>query len=334
MKALCVVSKHTYSIARDIPYPSIESPDEIIIKTRAVGLNPIDWKSVDYNFCMPSFPWIGGRELVGVVAQVGTNVKGFKVADRVWASTYYRDRRAGTFQEYVVCPQHTVLMMPSCLSFEEGASLGVAALTAAMTLWKWLDVPMPDRDVASQIPPEYILIWGGSAITGQFAIQLAVQSNLCVIAVTSAKTKALAERLGARHVIVRDGKSNDDIVAEVIAIVGDDLTLAIDLVGDQTGASCVKALSTSKSAILAPVAFLKTDEKIPSNVRVVDVEMKKFVVEKGNQKYGEMLNKLISAGRVVIPEIQVLDGGLEKIEEGLAMHKRGDLGGRKLVVTM
>lgn len=88
-KALCVVSKHTYSISNDIPYPSLETPDEVIIKTRAVGLNPIDWKSVDYNFCMPSFPWIGGRELAGEVAQVGANVKGFKVGDRVWASKLF-----------------------------------------------------------------------------------------------------------------------------------------------------------------------------------------------------------------------------------------------------
>lgn len=85
-KALCVVAKHTYGIANDIPYPSIDTPDEVIIRTQAVGLNPIDWKSVDYNFCMPSFPWIGGREVAGVVEEVGANVKNVKVGDRVWAS--------------------------------------------------------------------------------------------------------------------------------------------------------------------------------------------------------------------------------------------------------
>jgi len=41
---------------------------------------------VDYNFCMPSFPWINGRELAGVVEKVGADVTGFKVGDRVWAS--------------------------------------------------------------------------------------------------------------------------------------------------------------------------------------------------------------------------------------------------------
>lgn len=86
IKALCVVAKRTYGIATDVPYPSINTPDEIIIRTNSVGLNPIDWKSVDYNFCMPSFPWIGGRELAGVVEEVGSNVKDFQPGDRVWAS--------------------------------------------------------------------------------------------------------------------------------------------------------------------------------------------------------------------------------------------------------
>lgn len=89
-KALCVVSKSTYQIVNDIPYPTLESPKEIIIRTRAVGLNPIDWKSVDYNFCIPSYPWINGRELAGTVVQVGTDVEDFQVGDSVWASTTSR----------------------------------------------------------------------------------------------------------------------------------------------------------------------------------------------------------------------------------------------------
>jgi hypothetical protein len=88
IKALCVVSKGTYKVITDIAYPSIESPDEIIIQTKAVGLNPIDWKAVDYNFCMPSFPWINGRELAGTIVQIGSNVKDFRVGDDVWASMF------------------------------------------------------------------------------------------------------------------------------------------------------------------------------------------------------------------------------------------------------
>lgn len=85
-KALMVVSKQTYGIAIDIPYPIIEHGGEVIVRSKAVGLNPIDWKTVDYNFCLPSFPWITGREVAGVVEAVGKDVMGVKVGDRVWSS--------------------------------------------------------------------------------------------------------------------------------------------------------------------------------------------------------------------------------------------------------
>ncbi|KAK5111254.1 hypothetical protein LTR62_005282 [Meristemomyces frigidus] len=340
-RALCVVAKHTYELNDDIPYPSIDSPNEILIRTFAVGLNPIDWKSVDYNFCMPSFPWIGGRELTGLVEAVGSEVSEFKVGDRVWASTYYRDRRAGTFQELCVVPQHTVLPLPASLSMEAGACLGVAALTAAMTLWKWLGVPMPlhhgnaaerHNQVKSQ-EAEYILIWGGSTITGQFAIQLARTSGLQVIAVTSAKTSTLAKNLGAQHVVSRDSKTNEQVVSAIREIVGDDLTLAIDIVGNETGAHCLTVLSKSKPSTLAPLAFLKANEQIPENVSIAPVEMKRFIIEEGNRKFGLELNRLVEAGALRMPEVEVLQG-LEEVEVGLQMLKRGDMGGRKLVVQV
>jgi hypothetical protein len=85
--ALCIVDKYTWALSSDIPLPCIHKPDEVMVKVDSVGLNPIDWKSVDYNFCMPSFPWIGGREASGTIVEIGAGVSGFKVGDRVWTST-------------------------------------------------------------------------------------------------------------------------------------------------------------------------------------------------------------------------------------------------------
>lgn len=85
-RALAVVAKREYAIVEDYPYPSISHDREVIISSRAVGLNPIDWKSVDYNFCLPAFPWVTGREMAGVIEQVGSGVTNFKVGQRVWTS--------------------------------------------------------------------------------------------------------------------------------------------------------------------------------------------------------------------------------------------------------
>lgn len=56
-KALVVARKGEYEIRHDFPMPAL-GDDEIMIRSRYVGLNPIDWKSVDYNFCLPEFPWV------------------------------------------------------------------------------------------------------------------------------------------------------------------------------------------------------------------------------------------------------------------------------------
>jgi hypothetical protein len=87
-RALTVSAKHTYALIEEHPFPSLATDDEVIISTRAVGLNPIDWKSVDYNFCLPAFPWVTGREMAGIIEVVGPNVKDFKVGDRVWTSMF------------------------------------------------------------------------------------------------------------------------------------------------------------------------------------------------------------------------------------------------------
>ncbi|KAF4627243.1 hypothetical protein G7Y89_g10908 [Cudoniella acicularis] len=227
-RALVVASKGTYTLV-DHPFPELAHDKEVIISNRATGLNPIDYKSVDYNFCLPEFPWVTGREMTGVVEAVGAGVTGFKIGDHVWTSTYYRDRRAGCFQSYVTVPVHTIFHLPSNLNFNAAACLGVAGLTAAMTLWRWLDVPLPTQTPSSTTTTdEYLLIWGGSTSTGQFAIQLALLSNLRVIAVTSSKTSSMVQSLGATTVI-RDGKTNDEILSEILSITGDNITRAIDL---------------------------------------------------------------------------------------------------------
>ncbi|KAH8700225.1 chaperonin 10-like protein, partial [Talaromyces proteolyticus] len=325
-RALVVSEKRTYKIVNDIPYPVLKSADEIIISNRAVGLNPIDWKSVEFNFCLPEFPWITGREVAGVVKAIGANVKELKVGDRVWASTYYRDRRAGCFQQYVAVPQHTVTRIPDNLDFESASCLGVAGLTAAMTLWKWLDVPIGS---VSRLPApssiEYIVIWGGSTVTGQFAIQIAIQSGLHVIAVASEKTRPLVLSLGATRVVTRDGKTNDEIVSEIRTLGGDNITRAVDLVGAETAKFCLELFSTTKPGLFAPLAMISSDTYIPENIKVKSVEMKQFILNPESKIYATELNRLVSDGLVIMPTIEVLNGGLDSIESGLERLKRSDM---------
>lgn len=203
-----------------------------------------------------------------------------------------------------------------------------------MTLWKWLQVPVHDSAQAvQQSKREFLLIWGGSSITGQFLIQLAAHSGLEIITVASEKTKSLLSGLGAQHIITRDGKSNEDIVAEIRSIGGDKIYKGVDIVGPETAVHCMSALSTAQDVILAPLSFLPKDAVAPTNVSVRDVEMKWFILDKTSEKYAIALNSLLEKGVVKTPQLETLEGGLDMIEEGLNMQKRGDRGGKKLIVS-
>lgn len=231
------------------------------------------------------------------------------------------------------------------MTFEEASCLGVAGLTAAMTLWRWLEVEIPgsSRTAALSTPGSgsrsdsgYLLIWGGSTITAQFAIQLAVLGGLSVIAVTSAKTKPLALTLGATHVVTRDGKTGSEIVSEILSLCGDaGITRAIDLVGTETAAYCLEAFSRSSRRVLfAPLAMMSSKTVVPANVAVQTVEMKQFVLDPASRVYSRALNALVKEGSLVLPQIEVLEGGLDVVQRGLDRVKRGDMAGRKVVVRM
>jgi NADPH:quinone reductase-like Zn-dependent oxidoreductase len=100
-----------------------------------VGLNPIDWKGPDYNFGLPSLPWINGRDLAGVVVKAHKSLRRIRVGDVILSpSTDYRDIRKAAFQEYVISTEHNSARVPKDLPIQTSAVVGVAFVTAALGL--------------------------------------------------------------------------------------------------------------------------------------------------------------------------------------------------------
>jgi NADPH:quinone reductase-like Zn-dependent oxidoreductase len=235
-----------------------------------------------------------------------------------------------------VVPQHTVFPIPKNLNFVSAACLGVAGLTAAMSLWRWLGVPMVSESATQPGRRDAILIWGGSTVTGQFAIQLAAQAGLEVIAVCSTSTAALVSSLGARHVVTYNDKTEFHIIGEILYLAQGRLTKAIDLVGAKTAKlvlQVIAACSRDKPVDFAPLAFMSSKGVIPDNARVQNVEMKQFVLNSASGAYGAHLNMLVETGCLRLPTIRVLEGGLGAVERGLEILKGGKLAGEKLVVS-
>lgn len=179
-----------------------------------------------------------------------------------------------------------------------------------------------------------MLVWGGSTVTGQFAIQLAVHAGLDVIAVCSAFTAPLVSSLGAKHVVTYSGKTDFHVIGEILCLAQGRLTKAIDLVGAKTAKLVLQVIAACEHVVdFAPLAFMSSKETVPTNARVHNVEMKQFVLDSASGVYGERLNELVGNDVVKLPTVRVLEGGLGAVEEGLLRVKEGSLAGEKLVVS-
>lgn len=104
-----------------IPHP-VPGPDEVCIRTKAIALNPVDWKIHAFGILVSSWPVVLGSDAAGVVDSVGEDVKGLEPGDEVFCLAG-GSNQAGAFQEIMTIPLHMVAKKPAFLTFEEAASL-------------------------------------------------------------------------------------------------------------------------------------------------------------------------------------------------------------------
>jgi len=178
---------------RDIKRP-VPNDDQVLIKVHAASINPLDWHFIEgtpYIMRMgtglrkPKDPRLG-VDMAGQVEAVGKNVTQFKPGDEVFGA------RNGAFAEYVCArADRAVVLKPANITFEQAASVGIAAVTALQGL----------RDKGHLQPGQKVLINGASGGVGTFAVQIAKSFGAEVTAVCSTRNLDLVRSLGADHVI-------------------------------------------------------------------------------------------------------------------------------------
>jgi NADPH:quinone reductase-like Zn-dependent oxidoreductase len=181
--------------------------NEALIKIHAASLNSRDFRIMRANpFIMWFMPGglfhpkikILGADFAGVVESVGKGTSQFQPGDEVFGYMPSATRR-GTLAEYVCASERFVALKPANLSFEQAATVPLAAVTALQGL----------RDKGNLQPGQKVLIHGASGGVGTFAVQIAKALGAEVTAVCSTRNLEMMHSLGANHVI--DYKMEDFI---------------------------------------------------------------------------------------------------------------------------
>ena len=183
----------------NLKFQEIEKPtpadDQLLVKVRAASVNPLDWHFVEGTPYFMRVLGVGlrkpketrlGVDFAGTVEAVGKNVTKFKPGDEVFGG------RDGAFAEYVcVREPRAVALKPANITFEQAASVPIAAITALQGV----------RDKGKVQPGQKVLINGASGGVGTFAVQIAKSFGADVTGVCSTRNLDMVRSLGADHVI-------------------------------------------------------------------------------------------------------------------------------------
>jgi NADPH2:quinone reductase len=216
-------------LARDVlevgemPDPE-PGPGEVRIRVHASAVNPSDWKTRIGTSRPIAFPRvIPHSDGAGVIDRVGPGVPTRRVGERVWTWNAQWKRPFGTAAEFVTLPSRQAVRLPEGVGFEEGACLGIPALTAhrAVTC---------DGSIAGQS----VLVSGGAGAVGRYAIQMAklLGAAKVIATVSSGKKAEVARQAGADLTIDYRTEPVVDNVLRATGGRGVDRVIEVDMAGN------------------------------------------------------------------------------------------------------
>lgn len=215
----------------EMPVPT---PDEVLIKVHAVAMNPVDVGRQYQGIINPSYPWVFGDDVAGVIESVGSDVTKFKAGKSTRQSIYsapshdslpYRKERDqqltnsstgdrvlamstefltqktanSAFQAYMTTTQTMACKIPNTMSFTDACTIPLGLTTAAGMAFETatLQLRYPQPSTSTSPSQEVITLWGASSSVGANALQMLKAANYHVIALASTRNHDLLTSLGA-----------------------------------------------------------------------------------------------------------------------------------------
>lgn len=237
---------HTYGPPSVISVEEIDRPQpgegEVLVRVNAAGVGPWDaWIRAGKSALPQPLPLTLGSDLSGVVEAAGPAATGFEAGMAVFGAT--NKRFIGAYAEYAIASAGMMAKKPASLDDIKAASVPVIAITAQQALFEH----------AKLGAGQTVLIHGAAGNVGAYAVQLAREAELQIIATAGAADIDMVRALGADQVIDFRKRPFEDAVKGADAV--------IDLVGGETqsrsfgvlkpGGRLVSAVSKPDEALAA-----------------------------------------------------------------------------------
>jgi len=285
----------------DVPRPTPKD-GEVVVKVGAAGVGPWDALIRERKSAVNlALPIILGSDLAGVVDSAGPGVTQFKPGDEVYGVT--NKDFCGAYAEYAVAKAAMIAPKPKSLSVIEAASAPVVAVTA----WQML------FDYAQAKAGQSVLIHGAGGNVGAYAVQLAKQAQLRVIATAGPADLDYVRNLGADEVVNYTTTKFEEVVPPVDAV--------LDTVGGETQRRSFGVLKPD-GIVVSVVSPFPLDPSQPAGLRSTF-----FLVEVTTDRLNT-LSKLFDSGKLACQVGSVLPlAEARRAHEMLAglPHKRGKI---------
>ncbi|MFE2462661.1 NADP-dependent oxidoreductase [Streptomyces sp. NPDC059402] len=198
-------------------------PNEVLVRVRAAGVNPTDWKHRATGGFLGEPPFVLGWDVSGVVESVGIGVAAFRPGDEVFGMLSYPFGH-GSHAEYVTAPARTFTHKPAGIDHVQSGALPLVSLTAWQALVERADVR----------PGQRVLVHAAAGGVGHVAVQIAKARGAHVIGTASAGKHEFLRSLGADEAV--DYRETD--FAEAVK----DVDVVLDTIGGDTSLRSLRVL--------------------------------------------------------------------------------------------
>lgn len=316
-------------VVKEAPYTS-PGENEVVVKNKAVAMNPVDHLMQDYGVFIKAYPMILGTDIAGEVVEIGEGVADFKVGDRVighCSGLATGQTTHNAFQSYTVIPTVLVAKIPSSLSFTMAVVLPLAISTASAGLFQKdnLGLDLPSVSSTSK-PNKAVLVWGGASSVGSTAIQLAKFAGYKVYTTASSHNFGYVKNLGASEAFDYKSKSVVEDIVSALKKNGDTLVGAYDAASkEDTVKAICEILAKSDGELKLATVLPETPGWATNGVKVSPVFAPTIAGnEVGPAVWKDFLPGVLESGKFEAkPDASVVGKGLDKVQEGINKLKAG-----------